>query len=148
MNLHIQTATLEQLEEIVPLFDAYRVFYQQESDLERARAFIRERLYLRESVIFLAYLDGVAVGFTQLFPTFSSTTTQRLWTLNDLYVSENMRGHRIGQRLLEVAAEFAKTHGAKGLELATAVTNISGQKLYERAGFVRETHFYCYMLEV
>ncbi len=145
--MEIIIATLDQLDDLAPLFDAYRVFYGQKSDLGRAQAFLRERLYLRESVVFLAYAHSRPVGFTQLYPSFSSVSTERLWVLNDLYIVPEMRGQRVGERLIERAAGFATEFGAKGLSLSTAITNASGQKLYERAGFVRDEEFYHYFLK-
>lgn len=143
----IITATLDQLEDVVPLFDAYRVFYGQVSNIAQSRAFLRERMYLRESVMFLAYIEKQAVGFTQLYPSFSSVTAERLWILNDLYIVPDMRGQRIGEKLLYRAAEFARSFSAKGLSLSTELTNKSGQKLYERVGFERDTEFYYYFLK-
>lgn len=145
--MEIITATLDQLDHLAPLFDAYRVFYGQPNDLERAQAFVRERMYLQESVVFLAYAHSRSVGFTQLYPSFSSVSTERLWVLNDLYVVPEMRGQRVGERLIERAARFATEFGAKGLSLSTAITNVSGQKLYERVGFVRDREFYHYFLK-
>ncbi len=145
--MEIVTATLDHLDDLTPLFDAYRVFYEQPSNLERARSFLRERMHLRESVVFMAYADSRPVGFTQLYPSFSSVSTQRLWILNDLYIVPELRGQRVGERLIERAARFSAEFGAKGLLLSTAITNTSGQRLYERVGFVREEAFYEYFLE-
>lgn len=145
--MEIITATLDHLDDLAPLFDAYRVFYGQPSDLDRARSFLRDRLYLGESVVFLAYAHSRPVGFTQLYPSFSSVSTQRLWVLNDLYVAPELRGQRVGERLIERAAQFATEFGAKGLSLSTAITNTSGQRLYERVGFVRDEEFYHYFLK-
>ena len=146
MPLTIITATLDQIEDLVPLFDAYRVFYKQQSDPEAARKFLRERLYLGENMIFLAYIEDRPVGFTQLYPLFSSTSMKRIWLLNDLYVVPDMRGQRIGEQLIQRAADFARSFGAAKLKLSTQTTNLSGQKLYERVGFVRDTEFYAYDL--
>ena len=145
----IVTATLDTLEDLIPLFDAYRVFYGQESDPQAARAFLLERFLLRESVVFLAYSGEVAVGFTQLFPLFSSTALKRVWLLNDLYVAPELRGQRVGELLIERALEHARLSGAARVELATAHTNLSGQKLYERMEFERrDTLFRTYVREV
>ena len=146
MSPTIITATLDHIEDLVPLFDAYRVFYKQQSDPEGSRTFLRERLYLGESMIFLAYNEDRPVGFTQLYPLFSSTSMKRIWLLNDLYVVPDMRGQRIGEQLIQRAADFARSFGATKLELSTQTTNLSGQKLYERVGFVRDTEFYAYDL--
>ncbi len=136
--MNIIVADASHLEMLVPLFDAYRVFYQEKSDLERARNFLLERIQNAQSVIYLA-LDGEKpLGFTQLYPSFSSASTQKLWILNDLYVIPEARGLRIGEHLIERAMQLARETNAKGVMLETAHTNTSGQKLYERMGFVRE----------
>ncbi len=145
----ITTATLDTLEDLIPLFDAYRVFYGQPSDLDAARAFLLERFLLRESVVFMAYQGEAAVGFTQLYPLFSSTSMRRIWLLNDLYVAPEMRGQRVGQALIERSLEHARLSGAARVELATAHTNLSGQKLYERMEFERrDTVFRSYVKAV
>jgi ribosomal protein S18 acetylase RimI-like enzyme len=145
----IVTATQDHLELLLPLFDAYRVFYGQPSDLEAARAFLLERFHLRESVTFLALDGDRAVGFTQLYPSFSSVSMRRLWILNDLFVAPESRGERVGERLIERAVTLARETNAKGIQLETAHSNVSGQKLYERLGFQREDlEFRTYFLSV
>ncbi len=136
--MNIITVTLDQLEQIAPLFDAYRVFYGQSSDLNSAQEFLHQRLLLRETVLFMALENETPLGFTQLFPSFTSVGMQRLWILNDLYIIPEARGKRIGEKLIERALEHAKQSGATGVVLETAHTNVSGQKLYERMGFMRE----------
>ena len=120
------------------MFDAYRVFYEQDSDLETATAFLRERFLLNESVIYMAMNGDTALGFTQLYPSFSSVSLKRLWILNDLFVIPKARGQRVGEALIGAAVTLARTSGAVGVQLETAHSNLSGQKLYERLGFRRE----------
>lgn len=136
--MKIITATLDHLELIAPLFNAYRVFYDQASDLEAATAFLHERFLLRESVIYMALEGETAFGFTQLYPSFSSVSMRRLWILNDLFVVPEARGQRVGEALIGAAVSLAQESGAVGLQLETAHNNLSGQKLYERLGFQRE----------
>ncbi len=136
------------VELVAPLFDLYRQFYGQPSDLEGARQFLKERLQHNESVIFLALGGTGAVGFTQLYPSFSSTAMKRLWILNDLFVARQARKHGVARALLERAREFAIETGASGLELATATDNLSAQRLYEKTGWKRDEDFYHYCLEV
>ena len=141
-------ATLEHLDDIVPLFDAYRVFYEQASDLDAARAYLQARLERDECTIFLAYDDARAVGFTLLYTTFTSVILKPLVILNDLYVIPEVRGSQIGERLIERGAAHARLVGAAFLRLRTANDNLSGQKLYERAGFVRDEVFLTYTLKL
>jgi ribosomal protein S18 acetylase RimI-like enzyme len=133
---------------VAPLFDAYRQFYRQPSDLALAREFLAERLDRQESVIFLAERDGCAVGFVQLYPLFSSTAARprRLWLLNDLFVAAAVRGGGVGRALLDRARRLAEETGAVGLELATARTNLAAQRLYQSLGYRLDDQFLRYEL--
>lgn len=135
MSLAIRRATLDDLDQIVPLFDAYRRFYEQPGDLQRARDFLHERLQHGESAILLADLDGRVAGFTQLYPMFSSVRTARTWILNDLFVDEGARRQGVANALLDGAARFAKEQGAAGLMLETARDNTPARALYRAAGW-------------
>ncbi len=147
--MNVITATLDHLEQLAPLFNAYRVFYEQEGDLPAATAFLRERFLLRENVIYMALERDTALGFTQLYPSFSSVSMQRLWILNDLFVIPEARGQRVGEALIGAAVKLAQESGAVGVQLETAHSNSSGQKLYERLGFQREDLTYrTYFLKV
>lgn len=136
------------VEQLAPLFDAYRQFYQQSSDVALARDFLAERLSRAESVVFVAERDGRAVGFVQLYPLFSSTAARprRLWLLNDLFVSPDVRGGGVGRALMERARRLAEETGAVGLELVTAVTNRGAQRLYESLGYRLDDGFLRYEL--
>ncbi|MGG6310412.1 GNAT family N-acetyltransferase [Paenibacillus macerans] len=149
-SLIVQETGLEHLEVLAGLFNEYRVFYEQESDLEGARRFLADRLSRRESVAFLA-LDAAsreAVGFTQLYPSFSSVSMRRIWILNDLYVREEYRKQGAAKLLLEAAKSHARQTNAKGLELSTAVANMTAQRLYERHGYAKDEDFYHYYLSL
>lgn len=89
--MNIIKAHIEHLDLIVSLFDAYRMFYRKPSDKEAAKQFLFERLKNRESIIFLALVDNEAVGFTQLYLSFSSVSMQPIYILNDLYVTKEYR---------------------------------------------------------
>jgi GNAT superfamily N-acetyltransferase len=145
-NVALIRADISHVPAIAPLFDAYRQFYKQAPDLERARAFVTDRITNGESVIFLAASDKKYHGFTQLYPLFSSVELGTAWLLNDLFVAPSSRRQGIGEALLERARQFAVETGALSLMLETAVDNFAAQHLYERLGWVRETQFYMYNL--
>jgi len=148
--MHIKRATITDLDAAAPLFDAYRQFYAQRSDVAAARAFLDERLRRDESVIFLAVAEdgSEALGFMQLYPSFSSVSLKRLWVLNDLFVGAKVRRGGVGRRLLDRAREWAIETGAKGLVLATAVDNSNARALYESCGWQRDDEFQHYYLFV
>jgi GNAT superfamily N-acetyltransferase len=128
----IRRADLNDLEVLTHLFDGYRQFYEQSSDVEGARAFLMSRMEQHESVLFLAENEsGKALGFTQLYPTFSSVRMKPVWILNDLFVARNARKLGVANALMEAAEQWARVQGAAGLELATAKDNITAKSVYD-----------------
>jgi ribosomal protein S18 acetylase RimI-like enzyme len=148
MTDSVRRASIQDLDRLVPLFDAYRQFYGQHSDLIVAQQFLNDRLVRNESVVLIAE-DGAgrAVGFVQLYPTFSSILAAPMYVLSDLFVISIVRRRGVGTRLLVSAAETARMAGAVRLELATAITNISAQKLYVALGWQKDD-FYLYGLSL
>lgn len=144
----VVTAELHHLDLLAPLFDGYRQFYEKPSDLDGARRFLSERLANHQSVIFLALQNEIGLGFTLLYPSFSSVSMKRLWILNDLFVAPAGRRQGVASALLERAREHAIETGAKGLMLETAIDNFSAQRLYSSLGWVREDQFYVYNLSI
>ena len=130
-------ATIEHLDDLVPLFDGYRIFYRQDSNKQAARNFLKERLTKQDTIIYIAYLDNKAVAFTQLFSSFSSVSMQVLYILNDLFVDQNYRKQKIGVALLNKAKQLCREKNYKGLTLQTETTN-PAQHLYESLGWKKD----------
>jgi ribosomal protein S18 acetylase RimI-like enzyme len=143
-RLMIRMAAPSDLRLLAELFDGYRQFYQQPQDVERARDFIGERLARNDSWILVAEQQDELLGFCQLYPSFSSTTTSRIAILNDLFVSQLARQKGVGQALMRAAEELGKNLGVTSLELATAISNTSAQTLYEKQDWKRDQEFYYY----
>ncbi len=145
--MFVHQATVEDLDQIVPLFDGYRQFYGKPSDPIAARAFLLERFEHFQSVIFLANTTtGDAVGFTQLFPSFSSVSMARTFILNDLFVSSDARRNGVAAMLLEAAARYARSVGAIRISLATAIDNNSAKALYFSQGWKQDEAFHVFHL--
>lgn len=138
MKIDIRRATEADLDAIVPLFDAYRQFYRQPSDLQRARDWLRERMQRGESMLFVAERDAAVVGFTQLYRVFSSVRTARLWILNDLFVAPGARRVGVARALLDAAACACREDGAAGVMLETGRDNLAARALYRAAGWHEE----------
>ncbi|MBE9488803.1 MAG: GNAT family N-acetyltransferase [Bacteroidetes bacterium] len=135
--MNIIRAHIEHLDLIVKLFDAYRVFYRKPSNKDAAKQFLFERLKNKDSIIFLAFVNDEAVGFTQLYSSFSSVSMQPIYILNDLFVDENYRKQGIGVALLHKAKQLCRETNYKGLALQTETTN-PAQHLYESLGWVKD----------
>lgn len=142
--MKIRKAILSDLEQLVSLFEAYRIFYRKSPAREQAKSFIESRLTKEDSIIYLAEDDGHnIVGFTQLYPSFSSTRMSRMWILNDLYVDPSQRGKGISKLLINEAKDLCKQTNASGILLETEQDNTIGNKLYPATGFeLEQNNFY------
>lgn len=138
----IRRAKKKDIDQLSVLLDKYRIFYKQPPDVESAKSFLKKRMKRKESVIFVAEERRNLIGFTQLFPIFSSVSMQRTWLLNDLYVDEKARGIGAATTLLNAAKEFGEETNAKWLVLQTAADNSTAQKVYEKNGWIKETDFF------
>ena len=142
-DLAITRAGPADLDALSVLFDGYRQFYGQPSDLPRARDWLRSRLRVGESVVLVAKRGGKTVGFAQLYPMFSSVRTARTWILNDLFVDSAARRGGVARALLDAAAAFARENGAAGISLETMQDNAVARALYRAAGWHEdETQWY------
>jgi len=147
--VEIVKANREHIDEVSRLFDLYRQFYECTPDLELATRFITERIEREESDIFVALNGDKASGFVQLYPSFCSVDAVKIYILYDLYVDANKRKLGLGEKLMNVATEWARSNGAARLDLLTAHDNLIGQHLYEKLGYKRDLEdFYAYSLKV
>jgi GNAT superfamily N-acetyltransferase len=136
-------ATAFDLEHLADLFNQYRVFYKQATDLPAARGFIKERMMKKDAVIYIASEEDKLLGFVQLFPLFSSVQMKPLWLLNDLYVESSHRRKGVARQLIAAAKQHSKVSGAGGLMLETGRANHEGNALYPSEGFqLIENNFY------
>lgn len=134
--MKIKTADIFDIATVAVLFDQYRVFYGKQSDVAAARNFLSERLINQQSIILLAQDEaGMALGFAQLYPSFSSVSMRKKYILNDLFVLEQARQSGVGAALLDHAKTLARAAGAVALTLSTAKTNHAAQKLYRQNGW-------------
>lgn len=145
-SITIRQAVLSDIDAVSILFDAYRQFYGQTSDEAAAKTFLRARFEHGQSVVLLAESQGQAVGFTQLYPSFSSVSMARVFVLNDLFVAPTARRLGVGEALLAAAAAHARQLGAVRLSLNTDVQNLPAQALYASLGWERDQKFYAYHL--
>ena len=142
MVLDIKEVKKDDVSMVAILFDAYRVFYKQSSNLQAAFDFLEQRVDKNESTIFMAILQGEAVGFIQLYPIFSSVSLKPAWLLNDLYVAENARRQGVAEALLQQAKQFALETKAAYVLLQTSEDNYKAQSVYEKNGWIKLNDFF------
>ncbi|WP_299093813.1 N-acetyltransferase [uncultured Metabacillus sp.] len=146
--MQIIQATLKDIDDASSLFNEYRVFYGQQSDIVGAKAFIEERIKKKESVIYLAVDKGKPMGFVQLYPIFTSVGMKRKWLLNDLFVGEAYRRNGVARALMNQAKALAQQANAAGILLETMKDNTKAQALYESLGYEKEDSVYFYNLSL
>lgn len=144
--MKIRPAAPADLGALAELFDAYRQFYGQPSDIDGAAQFLSEHMVQGQSSIFVAEAADELIGFTQLYPSFSSTRMAPIFILNDLFVSPHARKNGAASALLRAAANYAHAQGALRLTLSTAHDNHAAQALYAREGWTQDQQFQTYNL--
>ena len=146
--LAIRRATPDDLDELAPLFDAYRRFYEQPGDVALASAYLHARMERGESAILVAEADGQMLGFCQMYPTWCSVAAARIFVLYDLFVDAQVRRGGVGRALMLAAQALGREAGAVRLDLSTAHTNTRAQALYESLGWQRDEVFGVYNLSL
>ncbi|OJF14867.1 GNAT family N-acetyltransferase [Couchioplanes caeruleus] len=137
-GLTVVQVDVEDIDAAADLFTGYLDFYGRQATLDEAREFLRQRLTRKESIVLLARRAGEWVGFTQVYPTFSSVSMAPVWVLNDLFVRPDARRGGVGRTLLRAVVDQAAAAGAVRVTLDTAADNTSAQALYESEGFTTD----------
>ena len=148
MSENIKRANKNDANIIGEVFNLYRVFYKQDSNVEIAQKYIADRLTNNESVIFFAEDNDKCIGFTQLYPTFDSVNVRQKIVLYDLFVREEYRRKGFAKLLMNTAKQYASDNNFGSIELSTGKTNTQGQSLYESLGYIRDNEYYTYDLEI
>ena len=147
-NFIIKEATVEDSEKIGEVFDLYRQFYKKNPDKIISVEYIKQRLTNKESTIFFVEEDNVCIGIVQLYVTFDSLELSKKIILYDLFVRPEYRKKGIGAMLMDASKDFAENNGISGIELSTAISNGTAQRLYESLGYERDNEFYNYYLSI
>ena len=148
MKIKIIKAKKENYKEVGFLFDLYRQFYKYKSEIKKSTQYIKERIFKKESTIFLCYCDKEPAGFVQLYKTFDSLNINKKLVLYDLYVMRKFRKKGIGKMLMNKSKDFALKNKINLIELSTAINNKKAQSLYESLDYVQDKEYYNYYLDV
>jgi len=135
--MQIKQCNESYLEQLVELFEEYRLFCGSEPSPSDTKEFLKKLIRNQESVIFIA-LDTATdrvMGFVNLYPSYSTLALQRLWILNDLGVSGDYRGKGVSKALILKVQAYAKETHAIRIELKTQCTNTTARSLYKSIGF-------------
>ena len=143
-EVFVRQAVFADLDRLAALFDQYRQFQGQDGAVAAARGFLAARFDHGESIVFIAEDGETALGFAQLYPSFSSVSLQRVFILNDLFVAEAGRRKGVATRLLAALEGYAWSLGASRVTLNVARPNAAAQALYEALGWKQDDQFFMY----
>ncbi|QPC93389.1 GNAT family N-acetyltransferase [Mesorhizobium sp. INR15] len=82
----------------------------------------------------IAEVDGAFAGLCLYFPIFSTWMGRPGVYVQDLYVEDRFRGHRIGERLLRRVAALCRKDGGAYLRLSVDTDNEGAIAFYEKLG--------------
>lgn len=141
MALEVRQIRRDEVDLGLPLYAGYQRFYGVANpDDDRNRTFFGRFAAPSEDGLLLgAWQDGELVGFACVYWTFSSVSAAEIALMNDLFVSDGLRGKGIGRALIEAALEAARDRGLHHLEWFTAPDNTTAQRLYDTTGAERST---------
>ena len=111
----IEQCTNHHLSRLAEIFNDYRIHFGQESDLVGSTAFLEERLLKNQAVVFVA-IDEESdeyMGFTLLYPMYTSLKIKSTWTLNDMFIADKYRKFGVASKLLEKVKEFGSETAMK-----------------------------------
>jgi ribosomal protein S18 acetylase RimI-like enzyme len=146
MPITIRTASTADIDALAPLFEAYRVFYEQTPDSAGARDYLQQRISAADATVLLAENEGSVVGFALLYPGWSSLRMAPVLQLSDLFVEPSARAQGAGRMLMEACEALGIERGAVRLQLETQRTNTVAQALYTELGWEIDEEFITYTL--
>jgi len=83
-----------------------------------------------------------AIGFTTIYKGFSSTRSEAVAILNDLYIHPSYRGNGYAKELIDNALKTVKSMGFLRLQWLTSNENETAQKLSNNLGANKNSWFF------
>jgi ribosomal protein S18 acetylase RimI-like enzyme len=141
LSMYIVKSTESHVEQLVELFEEYRLFCGFEPSPIKTAEFLKKLIGNEEAIMFLAIdpQTNSVMGFVNLYPCYSSLALQRLWILNDLGVSSRFRRRGVSKALIHKVQEFARETDAIRIELKAKANNTTALNLYQSMGFTIDT---------
>lgn len=128
----IESAEQKDYASWLPLWINYQTFYRTIISDEVTKL-TWERFFTPSEPVYcaVAKYDGKIVGLVHYLFHRSTWAESNYCYLEDLFVSEDVRGQHIGKQLIEYVQQQVKKHHASRLYWHTHETNLRGQRLYD-----------------
>lgn len=128
----VEPATEDDYANWLPLWENYQAFYRVDIP-ERVTQLTWKRFFTASEPLFcvVARHNGNIVGFSHYLFHRSTWAETEYCYLEDLFVSEEIRGKHIGKKLVEYVQQQARKRHSAHLYWHTHETNLRGQRLYD-----------------
>lgn len=132
----IEIVNEQNFEELLPLMEKYQEFYEVANiSTDKNRRFFSKFLGgSSEGAQFLVRSNNNAVGFATIYYCYSSSITEKVAVLNDLYVLPDFRKQGLAACLINHCHDFGLANGAARLQWVTAKSNTTAQSAYNKLG--------------
>jgi GNAT superfamily N-acetyltransferase len=130
--VNIQLVTPDDLADLLPLMRAYCTFYESDPSDEELRTLATAFLEGAGGTQLIARdASGRALGHATVLWSWDTTLAQRLAVMEDLFVTPEARGRRVGATLIDACRRLAADRGIEWLAWETAPDNATAQRLYD-----------------
>ncbi|WP_226670656.1 GNAT family N-acetyltransferase [Metabacillus litoralis] len=136
MSLIIRSVEKDDMNQLTDLMYQYIVdFYKRpKPPIENIHNLIDTLLEKKRGIQFVAEQDGKLLGFATLYFSFSTTKTDKVTVMNDLFVVENARGTGVAQELFKQCEKYTKENEYAHMGWVTGTDNYRAQRFYEKMG--------------
>jgi ribosomal protein S18 acetylase RimI-like enzyme len=97
--------------------------------------------------VVVAEENGVVLGACLGLLTFSTWRGEKGLYVVDLFVLPEARGRKLGEKLLRLSAERARSRGAEFIKLEVDIANPGAERFYARLGFAKKDEDRLHILE-
>ncbi|MBT2618679.1 MULTISPECIES: GNAT family N-acetyltransferase [unclassified Bacillus (in: firmicutes)] len=137
-TVNIRTAAKHDIPQLLELMNQYIVdFYKcprpSDDSLKKLINHLLENPY--EGIQFVVEKEPHhLVGFSTLYFTFNTLEVKRMAFLHDLFVKPDVRGQKIGEKLLQSCVNYIRENDYSHMIWETAHDNLAAQSLYDKIG--------------
>lgn len=136
-GVNIRQAKEEDVAELHGLMKQYIVdFYEKaEPTAQEVKAHIRYLLANPAAGLqFVAEEDGRLLGFATLYFSFSTLQLKRQAIMNDLFVTAEARGKKVGEKLFRACVSYTRDNNLAYMSWETGLDNVRAQAFYDKMG--------------
>ena len=148
MTTLVRPANLNDVDQIMNFIIELAVYEKAEHEVLSSPEHIRDTLFCKNAKAhcLIAEIDGVTVGYAIYFFNYSTWLGKHGIYLEDLYVSQNIRGHGAGKTLLKELAKIAVARDCGRVEWSVLDWNTPAIEFYEALGAKPQDEWTVYRL--